>query len=69
MKELCNTAQAARKRQAQTLQQALAGVTMSEKSPHHARALPHIYGSAEYLQDSQVRCMGAVGSCAGCRCT
>jgi hypothetical protein len=48
-------AQAARKRQAATLQQALAAVVGNGRAPSHARPLPHIYGSAEYLQDAQAR--------------
>lgn len=48
-----DAAQAAKKRQAQALQQALAAVMTGDRAPRHARPLPHIYGSAEYLQDSQ----------------
>jgi hypothetical protein len=45
--------QVARDRQAATLQQALAAMAGSGRGASHARPLPHIYGSAEYLQDVQ----------------
>ena len=46
--------QFARDRQTATLQQALAAVAGGGRAFSHAQPLPHIYGSAEYLQDAQV---------------
>ena len=45
--------QVARDRQTGTLQQALAAMAGCGRGASHARPLPHIYGSAEYLQDAQ----------------
>ncbi len=47
--------QFARDRQTATLQQALAAMAGAGRGASHARPLPHIYGSAEYLQDAQAR--------------